>query len=158
MEKEDVDARVDVCGVFCPLPLIQIAKAADRLERVQPFNSNPAVIGPSPLLLLHTLWNRDKHRTITVVSGAVRGPDGLMYGRSPLSKDVRLVPRRDVAEIIEPESFFWGIPIHGHPLVQAKITPSGPGFPRLSVLSVAWVRTSGTRACSRACARPSASR
>lgn len=31
MEREDVDARVDVCGVCCPLPLIQIAKAADRL-------------------------------------------------------------------------------------------------------------------------------
>jgi TusA-related sulfurtransferase len=31
MEKADVDARVDVCGVCCPLPLIQIAKAANRL-------------------------------------------------------------------------------------------------------------------------------
>jgi hypothetical protein len=106
-------------------------QAAERLKLVQPFNPNPTVLGPSPLLLLHHLWNRDKHRSITVVSGAVRGPDGLMYGRSPLSKDMRLVPVRDVAEIIDAESF-WGIPIDGHPLVQATIRPSGPS-PRVEL-------------------------
>lgn len=99
--------------------------AAEKLKAVQPFNPIPTILGQHPLLRLHDLWNRDKHRTITVANGAIRGPDGIMYGRSPLSRDVHLVPVRDVDEIVEAESF-WGVPIHQHALVQAKIRPSGP--------------------------------
>ena len=39
-------------------------------------------------------------------------------------EDFQLFPQRDVAEIHNVDSF-WGVPLDRHPIVQARISPSG---------------------------------
>jgi hypothetical protein len=101
-------------------------QAAARLRDFQPFATDSVQLAEAPLRRLDLLCNHDKHRSITVATAAIRAVhDGITYVRSPASADVRLVPVRDVAEIHDAQSF-WGVPLDGHPVVQARITPSGP--------------------------------
>jgi hypothetical protein len=102
--------------------------AAERIREAQPFVTNAAAPERTPLSRLDALWNRDKHRLVTTTAAAIGAiHDGLAFVRTPVSpQDVQLIPVRDVATIHEAESF-WGVPLDGHPIVQARITPSGPG-------------------------------
>lgn len=103
------------------------AEAAARIRRVQPFVTHPSNPALAPLHRLHNLWNHDKHRLVTPTAaalGAVHG--GVAFVRSPVnSEQMKLTPVQDVDAMHEPETF-TGVPIDGQPIVQVRISPSGP--------------------------------
>jgi len=99
---------------------------ADLIASFEPFATHPFTPAAAPLAQLHELWNEDKHRVVTATSAAIGALQGTSYVKTPLNpKDVQVIPVRDVVGVHEAWSF-WGTPLDGHPVVEVRITASGP--------------------------------
>jgi hypothetical protein len=105
------------------------SESSAMLRSVQPFVTNPLQPERAPLNTLHELWNQDKHRVILAIAAALGTHDREMtFVKTPVHRpDAEFVAIRDVAEIHYDDAWsYWGMPLDRHPMVEVRITPSGP--------------------------------